>query len=372
MEFDHKFSPALVPPALPIVNVIVPCYNVEDYLPRTANYLNRQTLKSLQIIWVDDGSPDGTACLCDMALLASDRPDCVLHTPNEGLASARNVGLAIACSGKNTRINKYVGFMDPDDVLEPNMYAELLDSIFESDAQCAVCGYIEEWLEGGFKNVCKPSLIQLETPYPQRVLSSFILGQLGGAYAWNKLYSCQMIVESNVRFPEGVVLTEDSIFWLQVIPHISVLAIVEMTPYHYIRRNDSLCGTVNPYFFEFYSLAYKTEQQTIQNVFGLGGEDLLRKSTQRYLSSVMGYLKRWARSSISPFQVIGKIREIATNSIWKEINCDRVSQFSFSEQLMLKRSIWRNSFLLLLLQWLPEKIYLIIKYIWYTILDKNT
>ncbi len=372
MEFDNKFSHSLVLHEMPVVNVIVPCYNVAQYLPRVAACLNNQTLKSLEVIWVDDGSPDGTAGLCDMALLASDSPDCVLHTPNGGLAAARNVGLAIACSGKNTQINKYIGFMDPDDDLDPTMYAELLDSILESDAQCAVCGYIEEWLEGDLKNECKPSLIQSKAPYHQCVLESFILGQLGGAYAWNKLYSCQMIVESNVRFPEGVVLTEDAIFWLQVIPHISLLSVVEMTLYHYIRRRDSLCGTVNPNFFEFYLLAYKTEQQAIQHVFGAGGKDLLCKSTRRYLSSVMGYLKRWAHANANPFQVIDKTREIASNNIWQEISGDLSPQLTLYEKLIVKQSIWRISFFLIFLQWLPARIYLMVRYIWRSICGRNT
>ncbi len=374
MEFDNKFSPTLVQSAMPIVSVIVPCYNVEDYLSRTANCLNRQTLKSLQIIWVDDGSPDDTAGLCDMALLTSDRPDCVLHTPNRGLAGARNVGLAIACGGQATHINKYVGFIDPDDVLEITMYADLLGTILKCKASCAVCGYIEEWLEGGLKNVCKPTLIQSDSPYPQRVLASFISGQLGGAYAWNKLYSCQMIVKSGVRFPEGVVLTEDSIFWLQIIPYISTLGIVESTPYHYIRRKDSLCGIVNSHFFDFYTLAYKTEQQAIQNVFRAAREDFLckSKSTRHYLSSVIGYLKRWVRASANPFLVIDKTREIALNNIWQEINSDLTPQLTIYEQLMLKRSIWRISLLLLFSQWLPIRIYLITRCIWHIIRGKNS
>lgn len=106
----------------PKVSIIVPVYNVEKYLDRCMQSLLGQTLKELEIILVDDGSPDNSPALCDNYESASDNLHWpiikVIHKINEGLGFARNSGLEIATG-------EYIAFLDSDDFVDVNMYEQL-------------------------------------------------------------------------------------------------------------------------------------------------------------------------------------------------------------------------------------------------------
>ena len=98
----------------PLITVIVPVYNIEDYLPRCVHSITAQTYRHLEIILVDDGSTDGTGLLCDR-LAEEDERIRVYHKENGGSSSARNLALAHANG-------EYVGFVDSDDYIAPDMY----------------------------------------------------------------------------------------------------------------------------------------------------------------------------------------------------------------------------------------------------------
>lgn len=110
-----------------LVSVVVPVYNVKDYLPKCIESIQNQTHKNLEIIIVDDGSTDGGSLICD-EYAEKDERIIVIHKPNGGITSARKVGVARA-SGS------YIGFVDSDDWIEPEMYEEMLQKAVESEAQ---------------------------------------------------------------------------------------------------------------------------------------------------------------------------------------------------------------------------------------------
>lgn len=116
----------------PLISVIVPVYKTEAYLRRCVASLQNQTYQNIEIILVDDGSPDGSGALCD-ALAAEDPRIRVIHKENGGLSSARNAGL-------DTMSGDYVGFVDSDDWVEPDMYQTLYDHMLEQNAQISCCG----------------------------------------------------------------------------------------------------------------------------------------------------------------------------------------------------------------------------------------
>lgn len=116
----------------PLITVIVPVYNAENYLRKCVASICAQTHKNLEIILVDDGSSDGSGALCDM--LALDDPRIfVIHKENGGAASARNAGL-------DAMHGDYVGFVDADDWTAPEMYEILLQRIVSENAQISCCG----------------------------------------------------------------------------------------------------------------------------------------------------------------------------------------------------------------------------------------
>ena len=116
----------------PLITVIVPVYKTEKYLRRCVDSIRTQTYVNLEIILVDDGSPDNSAALCDV-LATEDSRIRVIHKENGGLSSARNAGLDVMTGD-------YVGFVDSDDWVTPDMYQVLYDHMQKENAQISCCG----------------------------------------------------------------------------------------------------------------------------------------------------------------------------------------------------------------------------------------
>ena len=133
----------------PLITVIVPVYNILEYLPRCVHSITAQTYRNLEIILVDDGSTDGTGALCD-ELAAEDTRIKVLHKENGGSSSARNLGLDHAKG-------EYIGFVDSDDYISPDMYEVLWQGIERFDAPIAQVGRDEIDEQGNYlPNICEP------------------------------------------------------------------------------------------------------------------------------------------------------------------------------------------------------------------------
>ena len=124
----------------PLISVIVPVYKVEAYLDRCVQSIVDQTYRNLEIILVDDGSPDNCGAMCD-AWVEKDSRVRVIHKENGGLSDARNVGMA-AASGE------YLGFIDSDDYIAPEMYQVLWERIAADRSDMAACG-VEMVFEDG-------------------------------------------------------------------------------------------------------------------------------------------------------------------------------------------------------------------------------
>lgn len=133
----------------PLLTVIVPVYNILEYLPRCVRSITAQTYRDLEILLVDDGSTDGTGELCDR-LAAEDGRIQVYHKENGGSSSARNLGLSHAHGD-------YVGFVDSDDYIEPGMYERLLEGIRKFCVPAAQTGRNEIDEDGNLlPDICEP------------------------------------------------------------------------------------------------------------------------------------------------------------------------------------------------------------------------
>ena len=124
----------------PKISVIVPVYKAEAYLTQCIESIRNQTYQNLEIILVDDGSPDRCGAMCD-DFAAQDPRIRVIHKENGGQSSARNAALSVATG-------EYIGFVDSDDWIEPHMYQTLYDRLVEHDAQISVCGGQLEFPDG--------------------------------------------------------------------------------------------------------------------------------------------------------------------------------------------------------------------------------
>lgn len=124
----------------PLISVIVPVYKAEKYLKKCVDSIRNQTYQNLEIILVNDGSPDRCGEMCD-TFAAEDSRIRVLHKANGGQSSARNLGL-------DNMTGEYVGFVDSDDWIEPDMYSRMYESIIRYNAQIACCGVQKQFSNG--------------------------------------------------------------------------------------------------------------------------------------------------------------------------------------------------------------------------------
>ena len=129
---------------MPKISIIVPVYNVEQYLAECIESIRNQSLTDIEIILVDDGSPDNSGAICDDYARKDDRIR-VIHKKNGGLSSARNAGLEVA-------IGEYIGFVDSDDWVDGEMYEVLYKNAVENQAEIAACNIAKMGLDGQFEN----------------------------------------------------------------------------------------------------------------------------------------------------------------------------------------------------------------------------
>ncbi len=205
-----------------LISVIVPVYNVEKYLDRCVESLLGQTYRSLEIILVDDGSTDGCGAMCDGYARRDSRVR-VIHKRNGGLSDARNAGLAVA-SGS------YIGYVDSDDWIEPDMYARMHQACAESGAQLAVCRYFSEYrdrtVSGGSGSVVPLSRDALLRIYIGGHDEYIIYNSV-----WSKLF-CRDLVQGMV-FPKGR-NSEDIVYTTRAFCRAERAVYLDQCFYHYV------------------------------------------------------------------------------------------------------------------------------------------
>ena len=185
---------------MPELSIIVPVYKVEKYLPRCIDSILAQTFGDFELILIDDGSPDGCGRICD-EYARKDKRIVVIHQKNMGVSAARNAGLDIAHG-------RYIGFVDSDDWIEPQMYEVMMDAIRENGADMAVCGvrYADE--DGKFTRADWLS----ESVYSRDGLLADVFAmpnRLGGGCC-NKVLDASKI--ASVRFKVGMTIAEDALY----------------------------------------------------------------------------------------------------------------------------------------------------------------
>lgn len=209
------------------ISVIIPVYKVEAYLRQCVDSVLAQTYSNLEVILVDDGSPDGSGAICD-EYAAKDSRVKVIHKENGGQGSARNAGLDAATG-------EYLAFVDSDDWIDPDMYEKLLALLQEHDADIAEGSY-------RFYRPWKTSNQILECPNTQsvavwegkKIIERFYFGPDTfsdvAVMVWNKLYKASLLRE--LRFKEGFIY-EDSEFMPRVLYHCAKLVKHDHSYYTY-------------------------------------------------------------------------------------------------------------------------------------------
>lgn len=210
-----------------LISIIVPVYNVEKYLRRCVDSILNQSHRDLQIILVDDGSPDGCGRICDEYAKKDRRID-VIHKHNGGQAAARNSGLDIAKGD-------YIGFVDSDDYIEPDMYEKMLCKLQEHQADICVCSRYVETEEGKLKSYVSKKAKETVMDKVQGLKHMIAFTDFDMA-AWDKLYKAEIL--SDLRFPSGKI-NEDYYFITEVFDRCEKIIYIPLPFYHYVQRTDS-------------------------------------------------------------------------------------------------------------------------------------
>lgn len=184
---------------MPELSIIVPVYKVEAYLPRCIESILAQTFRDFELILIDDGSPDRCGAICD-EYAAQDERITVIHQENQGVSAARNAGLDIATG-------TYLGFVDSDDWIEPEMYETMISTAKEKQVDVVVCGI--RYISANY-DILRTDLISEGTFDRDEMLETLYgMPNLLGGGCWNKVFLRDKL--KDVRFQPNVIIAED---WL--------------------------------------------------------------------------------------------------------------------------------------------------------------
>lgn len=221
-----------------LISIIVPVYREEEYLVQGITSLLNQTYKNIEIILVEDGSPDRCGEICD-AFAAQDSRIKVIHRANAGLVSARKQGLSMA-SGS------IIGYMDGDDWVEPEFYETLYKDMCESGADIIAAGYKEDIL--GHTEECKNAIEvglydneQLKAEVFPKMICTENFSQFGiFTFLWNKLFRREVLYKNQMAVDNSIFIGEDAACLYPSILDSKSIYVSESMHYHYVQRPNSM------------------------------------------------------------------------------------------------------------------------------------
>ena len=228
----------------PKVSIIVPVYNTKDTLRQCVVSLLNQTLRDIEIILVDDGSPDGSGKICDLFLY--DERVKVIHKENGGLSSARNSGLEMATG-------EYIGFVDSDDYVSEEMYEILYTRIKEDQSDICMCSHFTV----DSKNKCVAHYFSnLPSKMGRKEIRNYLLLPLIGTdakindkeiegFVCRNLYKRKMIIQHFFK-SEREYFAEDVVSDLEIYSNCDAISVVNKCLYYYRYNGKSLSNRYRP------------------------------------------------------------------------------------------------------------------------------
>lgn len=212
-----------------MISVIVPIYNVENYLDKCIRSILCQTYSNLQIILVNDGSTDSSGQICDQFACIDSRIE-VIHQVNEGLVAARKAGI---CKAKGD----YIGFVDGDDYIDERMFERLYDLLVENKADVVHSGYIKNNSKiYGYQGALAGSVSDILSEYIFNVRTKDIITPS----IWSKLFTAESIKKSYTIVPNSQSYGEDLVCLVKVLCAGYKMYCTHEAYYHYVQREESI------------------------------------------------------------------------------------------------------------------------------------
>jgi glycosyltransferase involved in cell wall biosynthesis len=310
----------------PLVSVIVPVFNVEDYLERCINSILKQTLVDFELILINDGSTDRSAAICDDFANVNDRIK-VIHKKNGGLSDARNAGLDIAKGS-------FITFVDSDDWIEHDMLDHLYNLLLNTNANISQCSYakVDSYNEKIKEKNNKISVFTItDTP---SILERFFNNKDVSSIVCDKMFSSTLF--SDLRFPVNQNL-EDHYLLSDIFVRTKSIVISNDIKYYYYQRENSIMNLAkNLKHMQSSFLAYKNRikvSREIENKF------LLSTAVKGFASDFFQYYRL----------IFYYVDTQNKNQMYLELK---------REHRKLKVSIWKNKLITLKFKVMLELCYL--------------
>ena len=284
-------------------SIIIPVYDSEKYLCRCIDSVLNQTRSDFELILIDDGSKDQSADICKEYAKKDDRVK-YIRQENAGVSAARNKGISIA-SGD------YIGFVDSDDEICPDMYETLLNSAEKSGADIVLCDTVTVYSNGTTEEDTLPNLppdkiIKTEEIYPEQLLYT-------AGSACRCIYKKTLFEDKNIRFPVGIKLSEDRIF--------NILAIGQADSIYYKKtafylRHVIISSAVNKHHSDYFSTVIRASEKTEEalDYCGFDAKFVEMYGRQTVNGAMSAVYNEFHKDSPKKFlQKISAVREICKN-----------------------------------------------------------
>ena len=318
----------------PLVSVVIPIYKVENVLRRCVDSVLNQTYHNLEVILVDDGSPDGCPQICDEYAMNDARVR-VIHKQNAGLGFARNTGIENATG-------KYICFFDSDDYIEPVTIEESCALAEKTDADLVCYGHIEETSNGKIlkKRIPTPPkdvFVGKEIREELMPMSLSHCAKTGKNWnlslsAWCELFSLEVIRNNNFRFvSEREIISEDFYSLLEYYSYCQTIAFIKTPFYHYVSNPVSLSKSYRPDRYDRIKIfAEKINELSVK----MGLETELKEQIKTvFLGITIGALKQIVAYGGNHKQRHKKFKEIVYDDYMNQV----LSQYNYSGEGIFKR-----------------------------------
>ena len=271
-----------------LISVIVPIYNVEKYLTKCLDSIINQTYKNLEIILVDDGSPDNCPKICD-EYAKRDKRIKVIHKKNQGVSVARNVGI-------ESSEGKYICFVDSDDFISNDFLTKLINKIKEENSDAVICDYYTYKNDKEYKHINKN--------WKKIVCNdlSMYFGNLRNVHraVWAALYKKNII--KDLRFNPELKIAEDFLFLLQVLKNAEKISYVNECLYYYFINNDSVMRTKNENYYNYIIDGLMRCKEELEKL----GYETKSIEFEIYITACLGYASITNYSKYAEFEKFNK------------------------------------------------------------------
>lgn len=268
---------------MPRVSVIIPFYNVENYITQCIESLLCQELDDCEFIFVNDGSKDNSRQIVEK-YKKLDRRILLINQENQGVSMARNTGLSVA-------VGEYIGFVDADDEIEKDMYRILFESAKQSDCDVVISN-LESEIEG-HKVITKypfPVDVLLKEDFiKQEILQYFLMSDQLNTVS-NKIYKQIVIRNNKISFPEKVALGEDGLFNMQFFSNAKIARYIEYTGYHYREVPGSATRNILEKDYFNRALEVFTSKYPEKYLEKISDPKIQRLKSIKLIKSVMSYV----------------------------------------------------------------------------------